>query len=363
MEADERLIRETLRLAAKGRYTVSPNPMVGAIIAKDGIVIARGYHRRFGGAHAEVEAITSAAGSLTGSTLYVNLEPCNHVGKQPPCAPRIVEAGITRVVIGASDPNPLVNGGGIRLLRERGVEVEVGVLEATCRRFNAAFYKHMSLGLPLVTLKIAQTLDGRIAAPNGESKWITGPEARKTTHKMRAANDAIVAGIGTVLSDDPQLNVRDFRGPSPLRVILDSDLRMPLEARLLNDELVAKTVIATAASPEHEHVARIRDMGAEVMFVPRHEGGIDLAALCRRLAAKGVASVLVEGGSRLFSGFLRAGLVDRLAVFVAPLLFGGGLPGIQELGVESLLDGKRLQDLRARRIGSDILITAEVVND
>ncbi|MFQ5706241.1 MAG: bifunctional diaminohydroxyphosphoribosylaminopyrimidine deaminase/5-amino-6-(5-phosphoribosylamino)uracil reductase RibD, partial [bacterium] len=234
---DEAFIEKTLELAEKGRGLVSPNPMVGAVIVKNNGIIAEGFHQRFGGEHAEVVACNKARESVKGATLYVNLEPCSHYGKQPPCVERIVQQGIERVVIGTRDPNPIVDGSGIRFLQEHGVQVQAGVLENRCEHLNEAYFKYVKSGLPLTTLKIAQTLDGRIATKTGASKWITSEPARRYAHQLRSQNDAILVGIGTVLSDDPQLTVRLVEGVNPIRFVLDSLLRIPLSARILSKEL------------------------------------------------------------------------------------------------------------------------------
>jgi len=259
---DEELIKKTLKLAEKGRSKVSPNPLVGAVITKKNEIIAEGFHREFGGVHAEVAALDSARQDVNGGTLYVNLEPCSHTGKQPPCVERIKSSGIKRVVIGTPDPNPLVNGKGIALLRKQGLEVKVGILEEACRNFNEAFFKHIKTNTPLITLKIAQTLDGKIATADGSSKWITSEKSRRLVHKMRSQNDVVLVGIGTVLKDSPRLNVRLVRGQDPKRIVLDSTLKIPLNSNFLTKPLVEKTIIATTSKASKEKMQQDRFRGA-----------------------------------------------------------------------------------------------------
>ncbi len=356
--ADESVMHEVLRLAKKGRGRVSPNPMVGAVLVRDGQVIARGYHRRFGEHHAEVDAIGRAAGEVKGSSLYVNLEPCSHHGKQPPCTEQIVAAGIKVVVVGGEDPNPLVNGRGLSYLRQKGVQVRTGVLEAECKKVNAGFYKFMQQGLPYITLKIAQTIDGMISGADGNSKWISSSQSRKFTHKLRSENDAILAGIGTVLSDDPGLNVRLVRGRNPRRIVLDSRLRIPLEVTLLNDDNAHETIVATSEAAPAGKAEEIRARGAQVWRLPSCKtGGVQLKALCRKLAEVNVTSLLIEGGSQVFSAFLRSRLVDRLEIFVAPKILGDGLRALPGLNIAGLHDSLQLLDFRTRRVGPDVLLS------
>jgi len=354
---DEELIRQTLKLAAKGHGRVSPNPMVGAVIMKEDEIVGVGYHREFGAEHAEVAALQSVTTDAAGATLYVNLEPCVHVGKQPPCVEAIVAAGIRRVVVGTQDPNPLVNGRGIEKLRAADVEVTSGVLERECQELNAAFFKFMTQGLPLVTLKIAQTLDGKIAAVNGSSKWITSEKSRRVVHRMRSQNDAVLVGIGTVLSDDPSLNVRLVRGRNPKRVVLDSRLRIPLDAKLLSDALVQRTIIVTTGQASSKKVEEIKRKGAQVWEIKNNrDDRVDLRNLAERLAKAGITSVLVEGGGEVFSSFLRERQADRAAIFVAPKILGDGVEAMHDLAIQSLEQSIRLQDVRRRKVEDDLLL-------
>lgn len=355
-------MQRTLKLAAKGRGRVSPNPMVGALVVKDQKIIARGYHSYFGGPHAEVVAFSNSRAGVRGGTLYVNLEPCSHYGKQPPCSERIVEVGIKRVVIGTLDPNPLVNGKGIRYLREQGIEVETGVLEERCQELNRSFFKHVATGQPFVTLKIAQTIDGKIAARNGQPEWITSSASLKVVHKMRAENDAVLVGIGTVLADDPQLTVRLVRGQNPKRIVVDSQLRIPLESTLLTDEFVSKTIVATTELPSKEKAKHIEQRGASVWRVQKNAAGrVDLEALLTKIGQEGITSLLVEGGSEIYSSFLKAKLVDRVAIFIAPKILGEGVSAIQDLGISSVANSLLLRDFQKKRVGPDILLTGNLL--
>ena len=323
--------------------------------------MGRGHHEKYGGRHAEAVAIASASRDVRGSTLFVNLEPCSHQGNQPPCAEKIIAAGIKRVVIGTVDPNPLVNGRGIALLEEDGVEVVCGVLEHLCREANAAFFKYMETGVPLVTIKTAQTLDGRIAAADGSSKWISSDKARQLVHRMRAGNDAVLVGAGTVAADDPQLNVRLVPGRDPMRIVLDSQLRLPERAKVLADGNQDKTIIACTAAAPAERMRRVAATGVAVWTLPADPSGrVDLPALLKRMAESKLISLLVEGGAAVISAFLRLRLADRVAVFVSPKVLGSGLNAFQDFGVAALADALLITDVRNKKVGSDILITGRI---
>jgi len=341
---------------------VSPNPMVGAVVVKSDVIVGQGYHQYFGKEHAEVNAFNSAKVDVAGATLYVNLEPCCHFGKQPPCVDRVLAARISRVVVGTLDPNPIVNGSGIRQLRENGIEVKVGVCEKECRRLNEAYFKHVMTGLPFTTLKIAQTLDGRIAASNGRSQWITGERSRRVVHKMRSQHDAVLVGIGTVMADDPQLTVRLSRGVSPRRVVVDSRLRIPLRSHLLTDKLVEKTIVATTAKAPKSKIKKLEKLGAEVWILKANsEKRVHLPALWKKMGAEGITSVLVEGGSRVASAVLKGHLVDQIYIFLAPKILGGGLSAIENLGINDLRKALLLSSFTTKNVGEDLLITARLL--
>ena len=319
---DVRWMRRALRLAGRGRGRTSPNPMVGAVVVRRGRAIGEGYHRQVGGPHAEVWALREAGAAARGATLYVTLEPCSHHGRTPPCTDAIMQAGLARVVAGCVDPNPQVNGRGVRCLRGAGIEVEVGVMEAEARRLNEAYCKHIATGMPFVALKAAMSLDGKIATAAGESKWITGERARAAAHRLRARHDAVMVGVGTVLADDPELTVRKSRGRTPLRVVVDSRARTPPRARLLTADERAPVIAVTRQAPR-ARVRRLERAGAEVWVVGSQRGKVELKGLMRRLGTEGVQSVLVEGGGTLGAGALAAGLVDRVYFFISPRIIGG----------------------------------------
>jgi diaminohydroxyphosphoribosylaminopyrimidine deaminase/5-amino-6-(5-phosphoribosylamino)uracil reductase len=358
---DEAFLKRALKLAKKGQGYVSPNPMVGAVIVKDGEVVGEGFHQRFGGDHAEVEALRAAGEESRGATLYVNLEPCCHHGKTPPCVDRVIESGISRVVVGTQDPNPLVNGKGIETLRASEIEVTIGILENECRELNRAYFKHVLTGLPFTTLKVAQTLDGRIATQSGQSQWITSRDARRTAHQMRAEHDAVMVGIGTVLADDPELTVRLVRGPNPRRFIIDSLLRIPLEAKVLASPLAYKTVVVTTLKAPWETIKSIEERGAAVWVIEAEsDGRVSLPLLWQRLGEEGIASVLVEGGSALLTEVLRAHLGDVLALFVAPKILGSGIPAVGDLGIDTVTDAYELSAVTRRTVGGDIFISGQI---
>ncbi len=355
------LMRYALRLARRGAGRVSPNPMVGAVVVKDGRILGRGYHREFGSPHAEVVALEEAGKAARGATLFVTLEPCCHYGKTPPCTDRIIAAGIKKVIVAMQDPNPQVNGQGLRILQEHGIEVESGILEQAARELNAAFVKYIRERLPLVTLKIAQTLDGRVADARRRSQWISSELSRKRVHRWRSEAGAVLVGIGTVLEDDPSLTVRLVRGPQPWRIVLDSDLRIPLQARLLNDAYVERTIIMTSQEADPQKAAEIEKRGARLIRLNRHPNdGLPLRPVLQHLAAMNIAHVLVEGGSRIFSAFLQEKLADKLAVFIAPKLFGTGLHTLEFPGY-SAERPLRLKQVRWRRVGEDVLLTADLL--
>jgi len=361
---DEVFMAQALELARQGRGSVSPNPLVGAVIVKGGRVIGRGFHREFGAEHAEVVALRDASEDVTGATLYVNLEPCAHEGKQPPCVEAIKQSDIGRVVIGMQDPHPLVNGRGIECLTSNGLAVTCGVLEDECRALNEAFIKLATTGLPFNTLKIAQSLDGRIAAADGQSKWITCEASRRHVHQVRSEVDAVVVGIGTVLADDPSLTVRLTSGRQPKRVVLDSGLRIPTQAKLLNDAFVHQTIVVTTGNASQAATERIKQCGAEVwQTCADSHGRVDLQELSVKLGKAGVASVLIEGGARVFSAYLAAQLVDKVLIFIAPRIFRNGLPAVQESGITSLEGAVGFERVQYERVGTDMLFTGYVKSE
>jgi diaminohydroxyphosphoribosylaminopyrimidine deaminase / 5-amino-6-(5-phosphoribosylamino)uracil reductase len=350
-----------LRLAAKGAGWVSPNPMVGAVVVKEGRVVGRGYHRRAGAPHAEVEALRAAGEAARGADLYVTLEPCNHQGRTPPCTQAILASGVRRVIIATPDPNPQVTGGGAEFLAVRGVEVDVGLLEAEARRLNEAWLHHIKTGRPWVNAKAACSLDGKIATVGGESQWLTGEAARALGHRLRHRVDAIMVGIGTVLADDPQLTTRRPRGPAsdPIRVVLDSRLRLPLTSRLLHLDSAAPTWVATTSQARPGTIRALEAKGAQVMVLPAEAGRVSLGALLAELGARQVQSLLVEGGAETLGTFFDQRLVNQFYFFYAPKILGGQqAPGmVGGNGIFHLGQAHIARDLSVRRVGVDLLVS------
>ena len=347
MPDDESFMRRALELAARGR--TSPNPMVGAVIVRDGVIIGEGYHHKAGLPHAEREALSQAS-DARGATLYVTLEPCSHYGKTPPCTDAILAAGISRVVCATRDPNPRVRG--IELLREAGIDVVVGVLEQDARRLNEAFFTVMTKHRPFFVLKSAVSLDGRTVSSGGDSKWITSERSRLHSRTVRGTVDAIMVGVGTIIADNPSL--RAACGPDPLRVILDSRLRSPPDADVFSD---TNALVVTSSRADPSAIRAIRGRGIDVAVCG--ENRVDLGMLCEALVARSVLSVMVEGGSEVHGSMRDAGLVDKVMVYVAPLLLGGtdALPMIGGAGARSVKDGLRLSAPTIERIGDDLLLT------
>ncbi|MDR3321747.1 MAG: bifunctional diaminohydroxyphosphoribosylaminopyrimidine deaminase/5-amino-6-(5-phosphoribosylamino)uracil reductase RibD [Synergistaceae bacterium] len=351
----ERYMRMTMSLAMRGTGTVSPNPRVGCVIVdeRDGDrMIAWGYHRRYGGPHAEVEALRGAGDAASGCTAYVNLEPCSHTGKTPPCTDVLIESGISKVVVGMTDPNPRVAGSGVKALENAGVEVVTGVLEDECRWINRGFIRAMTMGRPWVTVKAAISLDGKMALENGESAWISGAESRKRGHLMRAENDAIMVGVGTVLCDDPRLTVRGVDGSTPVKVIVDKDLSTPERAKVLED---GKCVFFTGPSPDEEKVEALTKKGAKVI-VQKEDGGayIPMDGLLNELCALGVNRLMVEGGSKLIGSLIKSGAIDEYSLFIAPKFLGQGIGVSDAISFSHMDDTISMKKLRVRKIGDDI---------
>lgn len=361
--ADRHYLARALELAARARGLTSPNPLVGAVVVRNGKIMGEGYHHRAGDNHAEVEALHAAGERARGATLYVTLEPCVHHGRTPPCVPSILAAGICRVVISIRDPNPKVAGRGIEALRKAGCEVTLGVMEEEARALNRQFFTYMLEHRPFVTLKAAMTLDGKIAAWDRSSRWITGEMSRREAHRMRAESDAVVVGIGTVLQDDPELSVR-LSEPwprEPYRVVVDSSCRTPVEAKLLSSGAPDRTLIATTGAAPDERVAALEARGARVVRLPSRDGRVDLQALAAHLADREMTALLLEGGSELSAAFLEDGLVDRVALFFAPMIVGGAhAPTAVGGHGRSLKEAFRLREITSRPIGDDILIEGEL---
>lgn len=358
--SDSFWMARALQLAARGLTTTTPNPRVGCVLVKDGQLVGEGWHERAGEPHAEVHALRAAGEAARGSTAYVTLEPCSHHGRTPPCADALIAAGVGRVVVAMQDPNPLVAGNGIARLRAAGIAVESGLMESAARELNIGFVSRMTRRIPWVRSKIASSLDGRTALANGISQWITGPEARSDVQRLRARSCAVLTGIGTVLSDDPKLNVREPEGArQPLRVVLDSRLATPPEARVLQ----GGPVLIYCAEEDVAKATALRVQGGEVVCLPGAAGQVDLAAMLADLGRRGINEVLVEAGARLNGALLQAGLIDELVLYQAPQLLGDAARGLAALGVLDALDQRiQLAWQDVRQVGQDLRITARVKN-
>jgi diaminohydroxyphosphoribosylaminopyrimidine deaminase / 5-amino-6-(5-phosphoribosylamino)uracil reductase len=348
-------------LAAKGAGWVSPNPMVGAVVVQGGLVVGRGWHRRYGGPHAEVEALREAGTRARGATVYVTLEPCNHHGKTPPCTEALLAAGVSRVVAAIPDTNRRVSGGGAAYLREKGIQVEMGLLAEEVRRLNEAWFTWVEKGIPLVMIKAACSLDGKIATRTGDSQWLTGDAARAFGHRLRHECDAILVGLGTVLADDPQLTTRLARQPSedPIRVILDSHLRTPSTAVLLHLTSPAPTWIVTTPAAPSDRIQAFTALGAEVLVMPEDRGRVALEPLLEELGRRRVQSLLVEGGAEILGAFLDQRLVDKFYFFYAPKILGGkdAYPAVAGRGAARLAEAHQARDLSLKRLGPDLLVS------
>ena len=358
--ADERFMAAALDAAASADYATSPNPMVGAVVVRDGRIIATGWHRRAGEPHAEVEALRAAGDAARGADLYVTLEPCNTEGRTGPCVDAVVEAGIRRVVLAMLDPNPAVDGRGISALRDAGISVEVGVLEARARRLNEFFVKWVTTGLPFVSAKLAMSLDGRIATHSGESKWITSDEARALVHRLRHAHDAILVGANTVISDDPNLTTRlpEGGGRSPLRIVVDSRLRVPVASRIFSQE-AGRVMVATSDRVWADRHRRFIDAGIAVEVFPNRDGRVDLADLIAHLGRREIISLLIEGGGSVQGSAFDSGLVDKVHAFIAPRVIGGAESpaAVGGHGIDRLADARLLRDVEVSRAGPDVVVT------
>ncbi|MHC4712301.1 MAG: bifunctional diaminohydroxyphosphoribosylaminopyrimidine deaminase/5-amino-6-(5-phosphoribosylamino)uracil reductase RibD [Planctomycetota bacterium] len=353
-------MKRALRLAARGRGSVEPNPMVGACVVRSGRIIVEGYHRAFGGPHAEVEALRKAGRRARGAEVFVTLEPCCHTGKTPPCTDALIAGGPSRVVVAMKDPFEKVRGRGVARLRRAGIRVAVGLLKKEATELNAPYVKLRTAGLPYFIAKYAMTLDGNIAAAAGDSKWVSGPRSRRRAHLLRGRVDAIIIGVETALRDDPLLTARHAGRRVPVRVVMDSRARLPFESRLVKTARRAPLLIATAESAPRRRVRALEERGAEVVTLPGREL-VDVKALARLLGRREMTNVLVEGGSRVLGSFFGAGLIDEVVVFLAPKLLGSGLPPIRGWAAPGMTDAVILEDPTVRRTGGDVMITARVL--
>lgn len=360
---DETFMKMALELAEQGRGWTSPNPMVGAVIVKDGKVVGKGFHRAAGGPHAEIHAIHEAGDKARGATLYVSLEPCNHMGRTPPCTEAILRSGIKRVVAGMRDPDPRVTGGGLAFLESRGLEVSVDVCQDLCHRLNEVFIKYVTTSLPFVILKCAATIDGCIATHSGDSKWISNPLSRQFVHELRHAVDAIMVGIGTVLKDNPRLTTRleGREGKDPTRIVLDTYLSIPEDAKLLHLSSDSDTFIVTGNAAPVEKRSGLEELGIRFLALDDNEGQIDLTALVKELGRMGITSLLIEGGSRVNGSALRAGIVDKVYMFYAPKIYGGaGTPICAGPGPDLMEQSMSLKEITVHRFKDDVMIEGYV---
>ena len=358
--ADHEFMAQALKLAAFGMFTTTPNPRVGCVLVREGRVVGEGWHQRAGEPHAEIHALLRAGDLARGATAYVTLEPCSHFGRTPPCSRALIDAGVSRVVAAMEDPNPQVAGRGFALLRQAGIEVEVGVLEMEARELNIGFVSRMTRGRPWLRVKVATSLDGRTALANGQSQWITGAAARQDGHRWRARACAILTGIGTVRDDNPQLTVRGVDTVrQPLKIVVDSKLELSPQARVFDGGAV---LVATACE-EMRRAEILRERGGEILFLPNADGKVDLPALMETLAHRGINEVHVEGGSRLSGALIDARLVDELLLYMAPCLLGGDARGAFDCAPLASLNDKVSLSLRdVRMIGGDLRLLARVVH-
>jgi riboflavin biosynthesis protein ribD len=360
---DQNYMLRAIQLAKQGEGWTNPNPMVGAVIVKNGRIIGKGYHKKCGELHAERNAIASLTESAEGATIYVTLEPCCHYGKTPPCTEAIIEQKIKRVVIGSRDPNPKVSGKGIKMLQEAGIEVIEDFMREECDRLNPVFFHYITTKTPYVVMKYAMTLDGKIATKTGASKWITREAARAEVQHMRHRYMGIMAGIGTVIADDPMLNVRVEGWKSPIRILCDSGLRIPLDGQIVKSAGKYRTIVAYADSENTEAKRkRLHEMGVETICCPDENNQVDLKKLMKYLGEEGIDSILLEGGGTLNDSALRAGIVQEVQAFIAPKLFGGmnSKTPVEGIGVRFPSEAVKLKCTDICQIGEDIRITCQV---
>lgn len=363
---DEKYMRLALELAEKGRGLTSPNPYVGAVVVKGGRIVGKGYHKKAGGPHAEIYALRQAGSRAKGATLYVSLEPCRHYGRTPPCADTIISSKVKRVVAAMKDPNPLNNGRGFSDLRKKGIEIKVGILEDEARKLNEAFVKYITTKIPFVTVKAAQSLDGKIATRSGDSKWITCECSRRVTHHLRGKVDAILVGVETILKDNPLLSVRvkNKNLKQPAKIILDSRLRMPSTARIFSKDSPGKVIIATTKLASENKLKVLEKKGAEILISESEGGRVDLKSLLKTLAQRGITHLLIEGGGEVIASAFEASVVDKVLFFIAPKIIGGrqAPTSVEGLGINRISQAIRLRDIRLETICDDFLVEGYVGN-
>lgn len=366
MQKKEEYMRRALELARKGEGHTSPNPMVGCVVVKDGRIISEGYHEKYGEFHAERNALTRCTEDTAGADLYVTLEPCCHQGKTPPCTDIIIEKKIARVFVGSMDSNPLVAGKGVQILRDHGIYVETGILDAECRKLNEVFYHYIATKTPFVVMKYAMTLDGKIACATGDSKWVTGEIARTQVHRMRGRYRGIMVGIGTVLADDPMLNCRVEGGVDPVRIICDSNLHIPTESQIVKTASDIETIVACSqealeSERKQEKIRRLKEAGIQIIGT---EGahGVNLVELMKKLGGQNIDSILLEGGGTLNASALEDGIVNKVYAYIAGKLIGGmdARSPVEGMGVDRMADAITLQNMEIEKLGDDFCIVGYV---
>ncbi len=366
MQKKEEYMRRALELARKGEGHTSPNPMVGCVVVKDGRIISEGYHEKYGEFHAERNALTRCTEDTAGADLYVTLEPCCHQGKTPPCTDIIIEKKIARVFVGSMDSNPLVAGKGVQILRDHGIYVETGILDAECRKLNEVFYHYIATKTPFVVMKYAMTLDGKIACATGDSKWVTGEIARTQVHRMRGRYRGIMVGIGTVLADDPMLNCRVEGGVDPVRIICDSNLHIPTESQIVKTASDIETIVACSqealeSERKQEKIRRLREAGIQIIGT---EGahGVNLVELMKKLGEQNIDSILLEGGGTLNASALEDGIVNKVYAYIAGKLIGGmdARSPVEGMGIDRMADAITLQNMKIEKLGDDFCIVGYV---
>lgn len=342
----------TIKLAEKGKGLVSPNPMVGCIIVKRGKIVGRGYHKKYGQDHAEIVALKAAGKKAANATMYCNLEPCSHWGKTPPCTERIVEAGIREVIIGIDDPNPLVEG--FRELKFRGVKTKIGIQRKDAKNLNVFYLKYLKSKIPYTILKVAMSMDGKIATSTGDSKYITSKEARKAVHEIRNEVDAVMVGLNTVLRDNPKLDSRLVKGKNPIKVITDSTLKISERSKIFKDP--SKVIIATTTKAPKKKIKKLHHKGVNVIVVESNKGLVDLKELLKELGKNQITSIMIEGGSHLNASAIKEKIVDKVLIFTAPKIIGNGLGAISNLGIKKIDKAIKLKNISSRKIGKDLLV-------
>ena len=352
MISHKKYMEMTVKLAEKGRGLTSPNPMVGCIIIKRGRIVGKGFHKKAGTEHAEVLAINDAGKKVMNSTMYVNLEPCSHWGRTPPCTERIVEAGVREVIIGVKDPNPLVDG--FKELKARGLKTKIGILEKEAKKLNEIYMKYIKTKRPFAIIKVAMSLDGRIATKTGDSKYITSREARKYVHQLRTEIDAVMVGVNTVLRDNPELTPRLFKGKDPMKIVVDSNLKISKNCNLMKNP--AKLIIATTKKAPKNDIKKLQQKGVNVIITKLKKGLVDLQDLMKQLGKHEITSVMIEGGSELNSSAIKEGIVDKVLIFAAPKIIGNGLGAIGNLGINKIDKAINLKNTITKKIGQDLLI-------